>query len=99
MANRPQETEEQPIEDMVRAARDHYHRSDLHYDGDIGVFQGPTTIGSEKGPIPERRLNPQQAVIGVSDRPTRMADSYMVLVEKDPGGRWRFKEELRHSRG
>jgi len=81
------------IEEIVSSLKKHYNNAKLHYDIQLGFLKGPRE--SEK----ESTLSEKQAIIGVNDGPRKMANAYLVLVEKQPEGEWKVKKQLQHFKG
>ncbi|MBL7206731.1 MAG: hypothetical protein ISS36_03980 [Candidatus Aenigmarchaeota archaeon] len=86
------------IAQTVEIIRKTYGNDDLKYDENIGMYPGPCVFDKPKSGIPKTDVGENQVLIGFSDLPKTMADSYLILFEKDDDV-FVLKDEIAHWRG
>jgi hypothetical protein len=81
------------VKRIVDDIRQNSEYRDYVFDRDVGLFRGPYS-GSEVGQIPDN-----EAIIGMKQQITRMAQRHTLLVEKSDSGKWQLKKVLLRTEG
>ena len=66
------------------------------YDEELGFYRGPQ---SENNSIMQLKLTKNEAIIGIKEPITRLAQHHLLLVEKEDYSNWKLKKTLRISEG